>query len=388
VSSSPYGLVMPNRNESTSDYRYGFQDQEMDDEIKGEGNSINYKFRMHDPRVGRFFAEDPLVHKFPWYSPYQFSGNTPIMSSELEGLEPIVENGILVGYTIQKNQGPTQVSMDINNKETQKKWGYVLQEPITWKKVVMDNAVYYAKKGNWNGSNMLDIDNPVYSRLNSNIGEKLTLVNNEKTVLRTTTKSLYRFNSDFNYWDTSNDVAKFIKGTTGATRFFTGIDDYAKALSDNKFLANYKGKNVTWSLSYYGGGRGKVSPAFVSNAKGTTKALGGLSNAIKYGGAALNVFSFLSTEAQYQNDLMSYDKRAQNHLMTGMGVAFPPAGIGAAIGAPLGEKYADKLARFSVWTTENIIFPVIGKPDGWDYEKSAKELDEFEQYVKERNENK
>ncbi len=42
---------------------------------------------MHDPRVGRFFATDPLEKKFPFYSPYQFSANTPIFTVELEGLE-------------------------------------------------------------------------------------------------------------------------------------------------------------------------------------------------------------------------------------------------------------------------------------------------------------
>ncbi|TRX30281.1 hypothetical protein FNW52_20315 [Flavobacterium sp. ZT3R18] len=60
----------------------------MDNEIKGEGNSLNYTFRMHDPRVGRFFARDPLEAKYPYYSPYQFSGNRVIDMVELEGLEP------------------------------------------------------------------------------------------------------------------------------------------------------------------------------------------------------------------------------------------------------------------------------------------------------------
>jgi hypothetical protein len=60
----------------------------MDNELKGEGNSLNYTFRMHDPRVGRFFARDPLEKKYPFYSPYQFSGNRVIDMVELEGLEP------------------------------------------------------------------------------------------------------------------------------------------------------------------------------------------------------------------------------------------------------------------------------------------------------------
>lgn len=80
-------MLIPNRFESIEDYRYGFQGQEKDDEVKGEGNSLNYTFRMHDPRVGRFFAVDPLEAKYPWYSPYQFSGNRLIDAIELEGLE-------------------------------------------------------------------------------------------------------------------------------------------------------------------------------------------------------------------------------------------------------------------------------------------------------------
>ena len=69
------------------DYRYGFQGQEKDDEIKGRGNSVNYTYRMHDPRLGRFFTIDPLVPKYPYLTPYQFSSNQPIHAPELEGLE-------------------------------------------------------------------------------------------------------------------------------------------------------------------------------------------------------------------------------------------------------------------------------------------------------------
>lgn len=70
-----------------ADYRYGFQNQEVDNEIKGDGNSVNFKYRMHDPRVGRFFALDPLKAKYPHNSPYAFSENVVISHKELEGLE-------------------------------------------------------------------------------------------------------------------------------------------------------------------------------------------------------------------------------------------------------------------------------------------------------------
>ncbi|MFL0169520.1 RHS repeat domain-containing protein [Tenacibaculum maritimum] len=83
----PFGMLVPNRHGQADSYRYGFQGQEKDDEVKGEGNSINYKFRMHDPRIGRFFAVDPLTDKYPHYTPYSFSGNKVIRFVELEGME-------------------------------------------------------------------------------------------------------------------------------------------------------------------------------------------------------------------------------------------------------------------------------------------------------------
>ncbi len=67
---------------------YSFQGQEHDDEVKGDANSMNFEYRMSDTRLGRFFAIDPLATKYPYYTPYQFSGNRLIDMIELEGLEP------------------------------------------------------------------------------------------------------------------------------------------------------------------------------------------------------------------------------------------------------------------------------------------------------------
>jgi RHS repeat-associated protein len=87
---SPFGVQLDERTVSSSEYRYGFQGQEKDDEIKGEGNSVNYTFRMHDPRVGRFLSVDPLASQFAWNSPYSFSENQVTWAVELEGLEKYI----------------------------------------------------------------------------------------------------------------------------------------------------------------------------------------------------------------------------------------------------------------------------------------------------------
>jgi outer membrane protein OmpA-like peptidoglycan-associated protein len=59
----------------------------MDNEVKGDGNSVNFSFRMHDPRLGRFLSIDPLSKGYPWNSPYSFSENDVIACVELEGAE-------------------------------------------------------------------------------------------------------------------------------------------------------------------------------------------------------------------------------------------------------------------------------------------------------------
>lgn len=59
----------------------------MDNELKGRGNSLNYTFRMHDPRVGRFLSLDPLTKAYPWNSPYSFAENRVIDGIDLEGRE-------------------------------------------------------------------------------------------------------------------------------------------------------------------------------------------------------------------------------------------------------------------------------------------------------------
>ena len=80
---------MPGRSFSQSNaYRFGFNGKENDSEIKGEGNQQDYGMRIYDPRLGRFLSVDPISREYPWYTPYQFGGNTPIQAIDLDGLEP------------------------------------------------------------------------------------------------------------------------------------------------------------------------------------------------------------------------------------------------------------------------------------------------------------
>ena len=87
----PFGMGIKERewSDSSFSYRFAFQGQEGDDEVSGKGNSYAFKYRIHDPRLGRFFSTDPFEKKYTWNSPYAFSENRVNDSREFEGLEKI-----------------------------------------------------------------------------------------------------------------------------------------------------------------------------------------------------------------------------------------------------------------------------------------------------------
>jgi len=95
----PFGSPLPGRSFNSSEYSFGFQGQEKDDEIADvEGAYVNYKYRMHNTRLGRFFSVDPLTASYPHNSPYAFSENRLIDGIELEGLEVYVRNNEISSY--------------------------------------------------------------------------------------------------------------------------------------------------------------------------------------------------------------------------------------------------------------------------------------------------
>ena len=84
-------MLVPNRHKAVDDgYRYGFQGQEKDDEIKGEGNSYDYGDRMYDPRIGRWFKIDIQASQMPQVSPYAFALNNPVYLIDEDGEIPII----------------------------------------------------------------------------------------------------------------------------------------------------------------------------------------------------------------------------------------------------------------------------------------------------------
>ena len=77
---------MPGRKYSAIDgYRYGFNGKENDNEVKGEGNNLDFGARIYDPRIGRWFSVDPDFAKSPSESPYIYAKDNPIYFIDPDG---------------------------------------------------------------------------------------------------------------------------------------------------------------------------------------------------------------------------------------------------------------------------------------------------------------
>src|ERR1051325_4208062 len=84
----PFGLTFDSYSrENSVANQYKFQGQEHQDELDLGWDS--FKWRNHQPDIGRFFNVDPLATKYVYNSPYAFSENHVTSHVELEGLEMV-----------------------------------------------------------------------------------------------------------------------------------------------------------------------------------------------------------------------------------------------------------------------------------------------------------
>lgn len=94
---------------------------------------------MHDPRIGRFFAVDPLAPDYPWNSPYAFSENIVINAVELEGLEKVYSYWEVKG-------GKKTALLDNNSKQIYHKVDWNLYNGTNAK--YLDAYYVYDENGN------------------------------------------------------------------------------------------------------------------------------------------------------------------------------------------------------------------------------------------------
>ncbi|MBL7974649.1 MAG: hypothetical protein JNJ85_07035, partial [Candidatus Kapabacteria bacterium] len=93
-----FGMAQPERNFSSSNYRYGYNGQEKDDEIQGAGNSYSALFWQYDSRLLRRWNLEPKPGAS--LGAYTCFGNNPILYRDTFGdsIAEYNENGIFVRH--------------------------------------------------------------------------------------------------------------------------------------------------------------------------------------------------------------------------------------------------------------------------------------------------
>ena len=88
----PFGMGMPGRVFQINQSRFGFNGQEINNEIYHQFTLLSYKFREYNSSVGRFLSPDPLFKVYPWNSSFAFAENSVIVGRDLEGCELQISN--------------------------------------------------------------------------------------------------------------------------------------------------------------------------------------------------------------------------------------------------------------------------------------------------------
>jgi RHS repeat-associated protein len=97
---------------NTAENEIKFQGQEFASKEFSDGSGLDmyeFKWRMHDPQIGRFWQVDPLSEKYVYNSTYAFSENKVTSHVELEGLE--AEN------FMSKFKKPSELSMKVPDRD-------------------------------------------------------------------------------------------------------------------------------------------------------------------------------------------------------------------------------------------------------------------------------
>jgi RHS repeat-associated protein len=80
-------------------YSFGFNGKEKVNEVYGEGNAYDFGARIHDPRIGRWQAIDPMAMKYPQLSPYCYVNNCPILYTDPDGRDIVIGISATEPYT-------------------------------------------------------------------------------------------------------------------------------------------------------------------------------------------------------------------------------------------------------------------------------------------------
>jgi hypothetical protein len=99
-------MLVPNNDTTSAVAQIGLDPANQQYYLFGKQNQVLRVDTLTSTEIARFLSVDPLAPEYPWYTPYQFAGNTPIQAIDLDGLEPkIMITNQITGYTAQHVYG-------------------------------------------------------------------------------------------------------------------------------------------------------------------------------------------------------------------------------------------------------------------------------------------
>ena len=127
----PFGLTMARISPKALGFgapenKIRFQGQELQNKEFNDGSGLEtyqFRYRMDDPQIGRFWQIDPLAEKYVYNSTYAFSENKVTGHVELEGLESFSIQDLWRGAGITSSSDPKQFVKNL---------GTELTKPKTW----------------------------------------------------------------------------------------------------------------------------------------------------------------------------------------------------------------------------------------------------------------
>jgi len=198
-------MLLPGRDTFDPQYRFGFNGKENELDFRGIGNITEYGARIYNARLGKFLSIDPLTKSYPWYSPYQFAGNKPIIAVDLDGLE----EKMVIASSVSRTKPISQMQTAIGLKE----------------KSEVVAAAYY---GVINRLQLAELNNPIEPRNAAEFGTMGELTVEEKrNVIESTVSQFIICKSSSNTINPTVDPNKVIET-------YTEVYDFNYTLLGNK----------------------------------------------------------------------------------------------------------------------------------------------------------
>ena len=258
--------------------RYKYNGKERDEET----GLYAYGMRYYAAWLCRFVSCDPLQHKYPNLSCFQYSSNNPITMIDLDGAEGVNPDDMQIQEIYQETTTPNEYIENGNtfrSVECSSQYGlHVTGNSVDLKYMSSSTTQklyqFSAPTGTWDLVST-NVTNTEYLEINS--------ANYSNSIL----EGLNVLNNAFSIGSLGSTIATTIGDLHGKLSVF----------EQGKFLANYKGVEKAWSLSWNTGNR-YVDKSFVNAEK--TKFLTNLKVLDKIGkvGKGLGVASAAISAAQ------------------------------------------------------------------------------------------